>query len=662
MPRCAVLLPALLLLFLLGGSAATGVASAAPIEEKLSIKTSLPGVTLEADVQRPEGPGKVPILLTYTPYASLADPDPAGDGVASEFVPKGYARVVADTPGTHGSTGCWDYGGPIEQQAGVDLVEQLSKLPWSNGKVALLGVSYEGTTANMLAARGNIPGLAAIVPESAISRWYGYAYFDGVRYAGNTESPSDEGADTPLGFDLGFGRTLSPDPTQPQFGQAATDRAMPCDSVEHTQKGYSRDPDYDAFWLERDYLKDAAKFRVPVLIAHGWQDENVRQSEGLDLFEKLPVDDPGTAAVEGVPFKRLYMFQGTHQAPVGEQWPTLLEAFFEHTLKGVANGVENGPEAISFTTDGDVDADTGDVFPTWPPPRTGDVALQLGRSDGAGTLGPKGSGEGDSLIDLANTAEDVIAEDPTVEATWLTYASAPLSADIRIAGSPRVDAVAAISGSRAQLAPVLLDAAPGGAIKVITRGFLDVRYREGLDHRAEIPQGPDTEATVRMAPQDQIVRKGHQLVLALAGSNQPWAVPEAPGTGFAFRLGERGTTLRLPIVGAGAEPPAPAMKVLPTTGVSPGLVPSRRALTVSLRRLARRGGRVRVQITGRAPRGVRVTVKVRRGTRLVASRRVRASRRGTYRVVLALRGRGSGRITATATARVRGRTLTARTR
>ena len=60
----------------------------------------------------------------------------------------------------------------------------LSKLPWSNGKVGMTGVSYEGTTANMVAALGDKisasanggRGLAGIIPVASISHWYGYAY------------------------------------------------------------------------------------------------------------------------------------------------------------------------------------------------------------------------------------------------------------------------------------------------------------------------------------------------------------------------------------------------------------------------------------------------------------------------------------------------------
>ena len=71
----------------------------------------------------------------------------------------------------------------------------LASQEWSSGKVAMMGGSYDGTTANMVAARGeDAPGLAAIVPIVAISRWYGYGYSQGLRY---TSQSASNGADRP---------------------------------------------------------------------------------------------------------------------------------------------------------------------------------------------------------------------------------------------------------------------------------------------------------------------------------------------------------------------------------------------------------------------------------------------------------------------------------
>src|SRR3954463_4944189 len=320
--------------------------AADPIHEIVKVPTKYG--RMWAEVTRPAGSEKVPIILTLSPYNSLGE-SPGGyvsdDALASTFVPKGYARAVADVLGTRNSTGCWDYGGAKEQQSGVDVVNWLAKQPWSNGKVAVIGGSYDGTTANMVAARGSdVPGLASIVPQSAINHWYGYAYQDGVRYSGNTENPSDEGIDTPLGFDFGIARTPPTHPTDPaQIADLLAGRSHPCASADPTAHGYDTTPDYDAFWLSRDYLKDAAKVRVPVLVTHGWQDYNVKMSEGTDFYEALG---------PRVPFKKLFMFQGPHAGATTAQMPPVVGRFFAHTLKGVENGIDPEPAVITQGRDG----------------------------------------------------------------------------------------------------------------------------------------------------------------------------------------------------------------------------------------------------------------------------------------------------------------------
>src|SRR5687768_14627722 len=91
---------------------------------------------------------KVPVLLTYSPYNTLAENTPgnlANDDLGQKFVPRRYARAVADVLGTRNSSGCWDYGGANETQSGVDLVKWLAHQRWANGRVGMIGGSYDGT-------------------------------------------------------------------------------------------------------------------------------------------------------------------------------------------------------------------------------------------------------------------------------------------------------------------------------------------------------------------------------------------------------------------------------------------------------------------------------------------------------------------------------------
>jgi X-Pro dipeptidyl-peptidase len=559
------------------------------------------GATVRVEVQRDASLDDQPVILTLSPYNSIGEPAPADDSVAARYVPQGYARATADVIGTRGSTGCWDYGGRVEQQSGADVVRWLANREWSNGRVGMTGGSYDGTTATMVAALGDAiaadsnggKGLAGIVPIAAISRWYGYAYMDGVRFLGNSRTPTDEGFDTPLAFDFGFGKTVPADPTRPEFVAAAQARAAECGSVEHTQKGYDRSPDYDAFWTERDYRKDAAAFRVPVLLAHGWQDYNVKQEEATALFEALPVDDSTTPGAEGVPFKKLFMTQGTHGGGTkAAGYQDLVDAFWAKTLKLADNGVENGPQVL--TVGRTAAGPTQQVAEqSWPPVGTTPLTLHLGRSfdtvpglppsggpatstgeGGTLSLEPQGDGAGWTHLDTGTVTEEaVLRAGPTDRGTtvggqpvrshgyaWLYHESEPLQQDLRIAGSAVLEAVVRSTAPGQHLTPILVEVLPNGTMNLVERGFLNLDYRNGLEV-AEPKTGALVEASARMLPQDYTFTKGSRIGVVLMGSNTVWAVPGAVGA-LSYAMGpvkgvtEVGTRLVLPVVG---EAPASAL-------------------------------------------------------------------------------------------------------
>ena len=660
-----LLLLALLALLLLAPSAS----AQAPAEVKETVQIPTKHGEVSVQVRRPAGDAKVPIILTYTPYSVLAQGRETADTYGNRYVPRGYARAVADVIGTRNSQGCFDYGGLKEQQSGVDLVNALAKQPWSNGKVAMIGGSYDGTTANMVAARGaDVPGLASIVPIVAISRWYGYAYSHGIRYSGNTQRPTDEGFDTPLAFDFGFGRVP---PTEPD-AIAATDRIRPCDADEHTEKGYSTTPDYDQFWLERDYRKDAANVQVPALVTHGWQDFNVKQEEGIEWYKALPG--------KGAAFKKLFTYQGPHASPGattgGKEFMELLDAFFAKTLLGEDNGVENTAPVVTQTRTAAGAEPNVRTETSYPPSSTELIDLPL--TGGGAGQGGKPAGER-SYTDMGGGTEEEAARQPDLQRQWLTYKTEPLGSDVRLIDSAQLALSIKVNRASGDLVPTLFDVPPTGAPVPITRGFLDLRYRDGLEKAKPVPAGEPVAATVTFKPQDWTVRKGHRIMVILQSSNVGWAVPEQPG--LQVKVLEADSKLRIPVVDGeavvgsipggvlvprprpvtdGAQPGTPATPGPGTPGTpgtaNPATPVAKPKLTARLRKLARRGVRrvsrnrpARLRVTGTAPSGRYVLVRLLRGPRTVLTRKVkvvsgryavnfRVRRGGTYRAVASLPG------------------------
>src|SRR5712691_7574634 len=102
------------------------------------------GSVLRANVYRPAGEGKWPVLLTRLPYgkdfpSGTAFLDPA------QVARRGYVVVVQDTRGRSTSEGEWV---PFfhEAQDGYDTVEWAAQLPHSSGSVGMYGISYFGFT------------------------------------------------------------------------------------------------------------------------------------------------------------------------------------------------------------------------------------------------------------------------------------------------------------------------------------------------------------------------------------------------------------------------------------------------------------------------------------------------------------------------------------
>ncbi|HEY0001866.1 MAG TPA: CocE/NonD family hydrolase, partial [Actinoplanes sp.] len=102
------------------------------------------------------------------------------------FVPRGYAVVFADSLGSGGSEGCPTAGGRNETLGMKAVVDWLNgrarafdasgapvRAGWSTGRTGMIGVSYNGTLPNAVAATG-VRGLETIVPIAGISSWYDY--------------------------------------------------------------------------------------------------------------------------------------------------------------------------------------------------------------------------------------------------------------------------------------------------------------------------------------------------------------------------------------------------------------------------------------------------------------------------------------------------------
>ena len=137
------------------------------------------GTITYADTFRPDVSGKVPALLTRTPYDKSSSANRGGTLDAISAASQGYAVVVQDVRGRYQSEGAF-YTFVNEIDDGYDSVEGVASQPWCDGKVGMYGVSYVGAT-QWLAAKSRPPSLAAIVPGVTASDYHeGWAWQGGA--------------------------------------------------------------------------------------------------------------------------------------------------------------------------------------------------------------------------------------------------------------------------------------------------------------------------------------------------------------------------------------------------------------------------------------------------------------------------------------------------
>jgi uncharacterized protein len=138
-------------------------------EKSVPLKTR-DGVTLYADVIRPDAPGRFPVLLSRTPYNKKGSDDP--NGASYLYSRYGYVTIMQDCGGRFESEGEYD---TIFQEVvdGYDAVEWAARLPWSNGRVGTTGQSYLGLTQYMIACNDPMPpSLQVMAPVSASSDYH----------------------------------------------------------------------------------------------------------------------------------------------------------------------------------------------------------------------------------------------------------------------------------------------------------------------------------------------------------------------------------------------------------------------------------------------------------------------------------------------------------
>lgn len=270
-----------------------------------------------------------------TPTAQETFSDEFGYSLNDYFLARGFAVVYSAGIGTKDSDGLRTCGTAAETQAAKAVIEwlhgdrvafvsrssqQAIKAWWSNGQVAMTGKSYLGTLATAVATTG-VKGLKTVIAEAAISSWYDY-YRDGGLVVAPGGFPGED-ADV---------LALECQSRQQVYGDFLRVKKIAAQKLTAITAGQDRSSgNYNAFWDQRNYLKDFSKIKADVILVHGLNDWNVKPRNAYQSWEKL----------QKLPIsQKLILHQGQHiyiNQLRSLDFTDLMNLWLSYELYGIAN-------------------------------------------------------------------------------------------------------------------------------------------------------------------------------------------------------------------------------------------------------------------------------------------------------------------------------------
>lgn len=539
-----------------GDSAAPSLAYVVPepdldleLFEEEALFDGADGVRIHVRIKRPEGMTGIPAIVQFTPYTAgagtvgtnptvnaLAEPlgqcaNGQGDCESNfdlQFVRRGYAFVYGDVRGTGDSSGCLDLRGKGDVADAARLIEWLGTRDWSNGLVGFIGASYPGSEAHIAAiaeAGAKTGHLGAVIPVVASTSFYHYHHNDGVPYNGNHALG---------GTNTGYTQNaLAPtiNPQNPNFAtKYAEELTCPTDENVADHGGLDQTGRYYDWWAERNLRAYGKDVTVPVLMAQGLADWNVKPDHIAHYFNDIPTQktliagqwphqyprsdgdcpqyDPATGCDPGIPW--------------GDWWE-YATAFFDTHLKGVDTGMFGSDVAWVQDNGGAWHRSTH-----WPllAGERGEMAWHL-QPGGFLTDTPyDGGSTDDSWLACPHDRQNRGTPTAAVEAALaqcgneapveeLVFESTPLGADAILSGVGLVNLTLQSSAPTTHLVAVLEVLHTDGTVSRQNHGYLNPAYREGLnDDPQPLPEGPYT-VSIDLYPQEDVVKAGERLRLTI---------------------------------------------------------------------------------------------------------------------------------------------------
>jgi putative CocE/NonD family hydrolase len=592
------------------------------------------GVKLHTVIVLPKGAKGAPILLTRTPYNASAQVSHAEsshlgpilngyDNATEVIVEGGYIRVVQDIRGKYGSEGDYVMTRPLRGPLNPTLVDHatdtydtidwlVKNVPESNGKIGVLGISYDGFT-TLMALVNPHPALKVAVPMNPmVDGWMGDDWFhNGAFRQQNMGYIYDQEA-TRANEALWWTNHFDDYDVFMEAGSAGElGRRHGLEQVGFWRKLLEH-PSYDEWWQEQamDHILAAQPLKVPtMLVASLWDQEDIYGAPALyKALKATGANNDKLFLVFGPWHHGQEIGDGSSLGPIKFNSDTglyfrqeILRPFLDKYLKD-GNSKDGASHAeVAPVTAFETGTNTWRRLPTWPSgcasgctiratqlyltaglklslaaPQPGDAAFDEYVSDPAKPvpyrarpIQPMGYGDGFTWSRWLVDDQREASGRPDVA----VFTSDVLTAPMKISGQPVANLVASTSGTDSDWVVKVIDVYPdevagdsklGGYELMISADIFRGRYRESLQTPKPIASGQPLLYRFNLPTANHVFLPGHRIMVQVQSSWFPlydrnpqsfvpnifWAKPEdyRKATQRVYHAPGQASFIELPLV------------------------------------------------------------------------------------------------------------------
>jgi uncharacterized protein len=509
------------------------------------------------------------------------------------FTSHGYACVIVDTRGSGASTGIRTMEfSPEETKDGAEIVDWIIAQPWSNGNVGSTGISYLGTTAELLLLN-NHPNVKACIPRSNIFDLYNHIMFPGgvrqgcfVDIWGFTTRSLDQNDFTPFGKQAK--RLVSTiNPVTGDKKKVVLKEALSChDSNFNVYKGIKevdfRDEIHPGLDVSSDeysihyHRKKIEASGTPIFRIGGWYDGVLAKSciEGFLNTEntKRVMIGPWDHG----PADNASPFSPTKEITFNIRAEML--RFFDFYLKDIDNGIDK-EEVFHYFTIGE---EKWKSTNNWPPQNVAEIKYHFSANNTL-QVDPQQINEGplnykiDYYATTGNTSRynsvtALYKNGPTdypdrsdMSQRLLNFTTPPLADAVTMTGHPVVDMYWSANANDATVFAYLEEVLEDGRVIYVTEGTMRPMHRKVVTSDYKYPAPfhsykkedalPYTAGeTVRLefdcAPISYQFKKGSAIRVSIAGADiQHFDLPKDIPTEFNISISkEMPSSIIIPVV------------------------------------------------------------------------------------------------------------------